>query len=173
MDRDVPYTGLAAPPHTYREWLDCFSYVKVHPMDDTGLRLLRKGTLACDPNILDKFLLRVDETVGEVLNHCISTFLSRVGQAFEEADIDSVEILAIRFWEHAAECFFFEDLDCIPGQRRRQFREGYVGQLDKFWGRFLAQLDQESEECRNLALDELVFRLRRQGPERVKKGMQG
>ena len=173
MDTVVPHRGPAAAPHTYQEWLDCFSYVKVHPSDYIALRLLRRGQLACDPYILDKFLQRVDETVGAVLNHCISTFLSRVGEAFEEADVDSVEILAIRFWEHAGECFFFDDLPCIPEQRRRQFREGFMQQLQQFWRRFLAQLEGESEECPGLALEELVFRLKRLDPERIRKGMQG
>ena len=173
MNITIPYIGLEEAPKTYQEWLDCFSYLKIHPTDYIRLRLLRKGTLSCDPYILDKFLQRMDETVGGILNHCISCFLSRVGEAFEENDFDSVEILAIRFWESVKECFFFEDLDCIPEQCKRQFREGYVEQLDKFWRSFLVQLEHDLEEYYNLALDELVFRLKRLNPKRIKKGMRG
>lgn len=173
MDTATPYIGLEAAPETYQEWLDCFSYIKVHPGDYMSFRLLRHGTLVCDHYILDKFLQRMDDTVGQTLNYFISRFLSRVGEAFEEIDFESVEILAIRFWESVAECFFFEDLDCIPDRCKRQFREGYTSQLDMFWTRFLAELEHESEENFNFALEELVFQLRRLVPERIKKGMQG
>ena len=160
-------------PTTYQEWLDCFSYVKAHPADYIELRRLRGGRLACDPYILDKFLQRLDETVGEVLNRGISAFLSRVGEAFEEGDFDGAEILASRFWKMAAESFFFEDLDCISPEQRETLRSGYLRQLGQFWEQFLAHLEREAEESRQDALDELVFRLRRLDPARIRKGMRG
>lgn len=171
MGTAVPLVGYEVP-RTYQEWLECFSYLKLHPEDYAYLRRLRGGTLMCNPSILNMFLQRLDDTVGEILNHAISTFLSRVDEAFEESDFDAVEILAIRFWKRVSECFFFESVKCIPGEHKRQFREGYQEQLNMFWRHFLEMLAYESEQSDNQALDELAFQLRRIGPEGIEKGMQ-
>lgn len=150
-----------AVPTTYQEWLDCFAYVKVHPNDNIGFSLLRKGTLRCDSYILDAFLQRMDETVGDVLNKRISNFLSQVSELFEEGDFEGVEMLATRFWASTSECFFFENLDCISSRQKMQFRDGYLRQLKCFWANFIRELEKDADEYRNIILEDLFFQLSR------------
>ena len=157
-------------PATYQEWLDCFRFIREHPENHTVLRTLSSGSVCFVPRMLDMFLQRLDELLQETIRWRIARFLSRVDALLEDHDPDGVELEAIRFCHNLSELFFFENLD-LPEDCRRQIREGYADQIDRFWRKLVSEFRFQADESRDADLEDLADRLMQLRGAWNRKGM--
>ncbi len=161
MTKTAEKPQLTAPPASYQEWLECFELLRQRPQNGELLRLMARGSVpALDARLLDSFLKRLDDAVRDTVQYRIQEMLSHLDEALAEADLDGAELLAIRFWNRAGDCFFFERLEGLPLRQRLELRKGYDRQLTRFWSDLADMVLRDAAEFGSSELEELALRFR-------------
>lgn len=148
-----------SPPETYQQWLNCFEYLRQHPLDRQVLEELSLGRYMGQP--AEAFLVRLSDTVGLVITAYCRRFLRQVDIAFEDGEPDMVALLAARLKRNLQLCFFYRNLPFLEAGYIRTLDEGYIRQLEAFWKDFLAELQRTAKDSQNPHLEDTFFELKR------------
>lgn len=147
------------PPETYQQWLQWMSHLTEHPGDLQALATVTAGRYCGTP--AETFLVRLSETVGQMLTFHCRRFLRQLDQALADGEPDMAQLLAVRLKKNLRSCLFYRSLPFLEQSYVQELDAGFSLQLEHFWKNFLTQLHRSARESADPAAEELVMEMSR------------
>lgn len=130
------------PPVAYAEWVRLLSLVKARQNDAEAVEAMKKGTLAWQAGVADRFVKKLMEAVNARLNMATDSFqLEMKKKNLQEGDIARSLIALRRELRFVADA---ADLPALPEKERAEIRELIAGQA----GKIQASLEESARSLR-------------------------
>jgi hypothetical protein len=122
-------TAALKPPSTYAEWVELFDMLKNKTNDTEVLSVLKKGTIAWQSGVAERFAQKLVNTVNARMNNATDKFQKDLTHGHGQEKTLVQAILALR----REMAFLYEavDLPVIPEKDRAQYCALVRGQADK------------------------------------------
>lgn len=117
-----------SPPHTYAQWADILDILKNGRDDMDALEAMRGGTLHWQPEVAQRFLKRLEQTVSQRMGISLERFQKSIGISGGQERVLVQAIFALRreltFLSQAV------NIPAIPEQYRTQLHQMVLAQAD-------------------------------------------
>jgi hypothetical protein len=117
------------PPATYAEWVDLLDMLKEKKDDTEVLNALKKGTIAWQSGVAERFTQKLITTVNMRIDNAIDKFQKEMKRGSGQEAVIVQAILALR--REMSFLYNVIDLPVIPEKDRAQYCALVRGQADK------------------------------------------
>ncbi len=120
--------GIYSPPHTYSEWTDILSMLKMQADDETVLEAMKQGTIEWQTGIAERFTKRLADAINFRMNQATDKFQKEMGHARGQERVIVQALLALR----RELCFLTRvmDIPAIPEKERPRYIQLVISQAN-------------------------------------------
>lgn len=157
----VERTGFEAPT-TYQDWLSCFELMKNEPVSGNGIYdMVVLGSFSGTEHTETAMQKQIVETVNAVLNKSIKRFVKRLNECIAFNELSELDLLFNRLKKDTHRALFFNKLDFLPLNFRKELSTSVEKQMNEFWDGTIRFWEQQSIEFSNSELEDALFLINR------------
>lgn len=161
MSVAVQGTTLKAPT-TYTEWLDCLKLMRELPVNGNSIfELVTAGTFEGTQVTAVALQKQIVETVNAILDKSIKRFGRDLNEYLSFNEFFQIDLLFRRLKSEIHKALFFEKLDFLPFEFRKELAESVKKQMTAFWNDTVRFLYEQSIDCSGMELEDALFLVKR------------
>lgn len=154
-------TSVKAPA-TYREWLDCLDILKGNNVHGTGVYdALVSGSFAGTEATKTALQKQIVDSVNILLDNSARRFIRNMNESISFNELGQIELLFNRLKKDVKVSLFFESLDFLPGEYRKELSDSVRKQMLDLWNETVSFLYGQSLEYSNSDLEDALFLIKR------------
>lgn len=154
-------TSVKAPA-TYREWLDCLDILKGTNVHSTGVYdALISGSFAGTEATKAALQKQIVDSVNILLDNSAKRFIRNMNDSIAFNELGQIELLFNRLKKDVKVSLFFESLDFLPKEYRKELSDSVRKQMLNLWNETASFLYGQSLEYSNSDLEDALFLIKR------------
>jgi len=154
-------TSIKAPA-TYQEWIDCLAILRGTSVYSSGVYEALIGGSFDGTDVTKTALQRqIVDSINALLDNSAKRFIKNMNDSITFNELSQIELLFNRLKKDVKAALFFEKLEFLPADFKRELSHSVKQQMSDFWKETTHFLYEQSLEYSNSDLEDALFLIRR------------
>lgn len=149
-------------PATYQDWLNCLAILRGTNVAGSGVyEAMLEGSFFGTEATKAALQRQIIDSINIMLDRCAKRFIRNMNDSITFNELAQIELLFKRLKKDVRIALFFEKLDFLPPEFRKDLSASIRGQMTDFWNETTAFLYDQSLEYSNPDLEDALYLIKR------------